>query len=110
MPTKLAQLRAQAFARQQGLCIYCLSPMWLKDAGAFAARHHLTTRQARWYQCTAEHLTARKDGGGDTPDNIAAACHHCNWGRHARKKAKDAQSFTVFVQQRMARGGWHMRL
>jgi 5-methylcytosine-specific restriction endonuclease McrA len=110
MPTKLAQLRAKAYARQQGRCFYCRQPMWVTDDRSFAARYHLTARQARVFRCTAEHLIARQDGGGDTEDNIAAACHYCNWGRHARKRVKDSSSFTAFVQRRMARGGWQMRL
>jgi hypothetical protein len=25
-----------------------------------------------------EHIIARQHGGGDNPDNLAPACHHCN--------------------------------
>ena len=26
-----------------------------------------------------EHITARQHGGSDEPENLAFACHHCNW-------------------------------
>jgi 5-methylcytosine-specific restriction endonuclease McrA len=110
MPTKLARPRAKAFASQQGLCIYCRKPVWLSDIAAFSTRYSLTTRQARWFQCTAEHLTARQDGGGDSTDNIAAACLFCNRGRHQRKTPKSVSDYLHYVQSRIARGGWNMPL
>jgi HNH endonuclease len=81
----LKRLRAAAFKRQHGSCCYCRKPMWIDDCAAFAAAHRLTLRQARRRQCTAEHLLARHDGGGDTRSNIAAACLECNLTRHRRK-------------------------
>jgi hypothetical protein len=109
MFTQLARLRTQAFARQQGLCIYCQHPMWQSDLANFATTCGLTLRQARRYQCTAEHLTARQDGGGDSPDNIAAACLACNQQRHRRKQLKTPAAYTAFVQRRLAQGRWHCR-
>ena len=81
----LKRLRADAFARQNGLCFYCGQPMWLDDCAAFAREYGLTLRQARRRQCTAEHLIARKDGGRESASNIVAACRGCNQTRHRRK-------------------------
>jgi hypothetical protein len=110
MPNRLAQPRAKAFARQQGRCFYCRNPMWLTDSAAFAKQHTLTPRQAREFQCTAEHLTARQDGGGDGTGNIAAACLFCNLRRHQRKRPKTVAEYVHFVQSLVQRGGWNSPL
>lgn len=107
MPTPLQRKRARAFERQHGCCIYCRKLMWLSDLANFAAEQNLTVKQARHRQCTAEHLCARKNGGGDTAANIAAACLFCNLHRHKRKAELPPEQFRVHVRERMARGGWH---
>ena len=73
----------------------------------FAIEQKLTVNQARRLQCTAEHLCARKNGGGDTAVNIAAACLFCNRHRHIRKAELTPEQFQVHVSKRMACGGWH---
>ena len=85
MPSTLKRIRTNAFLLQQGHCIYCHKQMWLSDLADFAVEHKITVKQARHLQCTAEHLRARKDGGGNTASNIAAACLFCNVRRHKRK-------------------------
>lgn len=104
---RLAVIRSAAFQRQNGRCFYCNCPMWQHSPEQFAADHRLTIRQAMSYQCTAEHLRARQDGGRDAPDNIAAACRFCNSGRHKRKVPPPPEKFQRYVQHRMARGAWH---
>ncbi|WP_243737062.1 HNH endonuclease [Cupriavidus sp. L7L] len=74
---------------------------------AFAATFHLSTRQARHLQCTAEHLHARVDGGSDSQSNIVAACQFCNARRHRRKAARDAAHHKGHVERLMARKQWH---
>ena len=107
MSHTLKRVRARAFLRQDGRCIYCHSPMWLSDPSQFAAEHKITVKQARRFQCTAEHLCARKNGGGDVASNIAAACRFCNLHRHSRKADLTPEQFHVHVRARIERGKWH---
>ncbi|VVN14941.1 hypothetical protein PS647_04048 [Pseudomonas fluorescens] len=99
--------RFAAFDRQGGRCYYCGFQMWRDTPEAFARRHGLSLRQARHFQCTAEHLVARQDGGRDTQSNIAAACQRCNQGRHKRKEAPEPQEYKALVEKRLSKGGWH---
>lgn len=99
--------RFAAFDRQGGRCYYCGFQMWRDTPEAFARRHGLSLRQARYFQCTAEHLVARQDGGRDTPSNIAAACQRCNQRRHKRKDVPEPQEYKALVEKRLSKGGWH---
>jgi len=99
--------RKNAFERQQGRCYYCSFPIWLKDAGAFQRTHRLSERQARLLRCTAEHLTARREGGADDPANIAAVCAYCNLQRHKRAVPPDPPAYRALVRNRLGRGRWH---
>ncbi len=76
-------LRWQAFDKQNGLCTYCGDPMWKHNGKQFARQFGIPRREVRHRKCTTEHLVAQRDGGQDTPENIAAACERCNWKRHA---------------------------
>ncbi len=99
--------RSAAFDRQGGCCYYCGFHMWRENPVAFAHLHGLSLRHARYFQCTAEHLVARQDGGRDTQSNIAAACLLCNQRRHKRKNALEPQGYMILVQKRLGKGGWH---
>lgn len=103
MPNPLKRFRASAFYRQHGRCIYCNKSIWLSDVAHFAAEQNLTTRQARHRQCTAEHLCAIKNGGGNIADNIAAACLFCNLRRHKRRSELTPKQLE-FTYAR----GWHV--
>ena len=107
MPTLLARSRSAAFSRQSGRCFYCDLPMWLDHADDFRPRYRLTPAQARQRRCTAEHLQARQDGGGNGAANIVAACQKCNQGRHRRKKVPDPDGHRQRVRSRVAQGRWH---
>ncbi|RYH61132.1 MAG: restriction endonuclease, partial [Alcaligenaceae bacterium] len=85
MTKTLTASRSSAFERQRGLCCYCDEPMWVSDPEVFAKHHGLTRRQADAHRCTAEHLQARREGGRDVRENIAAACAWCNSHRHAQR-------------------------
>jgi 5-methylcytosine-specific restriction endonuclease McrA len=87
---RLQFLRRCACKAQGGQCFYCNQPMGRN--------------------VTAEHLVARMDGGGDTPGNIAAACRHCNAGRHALFPggAPDPETYQAFVLLMRASGQWPM--
>ncbi|MCJ1879618.1 HNH endonuclease [Pseudomonas nitroreducens] len=104
---KLSAIRTRAFSRQQGRCYYCGCPMWQTNPDLFAQSHGVTRRQARAFQCTAEHLLARQDGGKDSLENIAAACLECNRRRHKRIYDMSAQAYLAHVRNRMDRGRWH---
>ena len=108
MAKSLSKVRSSAFRRQAGRCFYCSVLMWSDDCAAFAKRHGLTPRIARWLQCTAEHLQARQAGGGDSIQNIAAACRVCNQRRHARRKiASTPEEYRALVRKRVSRKTWH---
>lgn len=79
MSSRLQKYRSSAALAQGGLCIYCCLPL---------GRH-----------VTAEHLTARCDGGTDRRDNIAAAHRRCNQGRHAdpRRACLDPEAYATLV-------------
>ncbi|MCW2973883.1 MAG: endonuclease [Thermoleophilia bacterium] len=68
---RLARLRSELFARQDGLCHYCQQPMTLRTFAMQEPR--LDDRDA-----TVEHLVPRVLGGRDEPGNLVAACHACN--------------------------------
>ncbi|MCQ4243895.1 restriction endonuclease [Stutzerimonas decontaminans] len=103
----LKKHRNSAFDRQKGKCCYCGFQMWRDSPEAFAKAHGITATQARHFQCTAEHLFARQDGGKDEAQNIAAACRRCNQLRHQRKTPPEPAQYQQFVQKRLDKGGWH---
>lgn len=104
----LIKNRKRAFDAQGRRCYYCKCPMWLGHEGRkFREQHSLTKKQAQALRCTAEHLRARCDGGGNAMGNIVAACLRCNGGRHQQKKPPEPTAFLDFVEQRVAVGEWH---
>ena len=107
MLKRLQKHRINAFARQFGRCCYCLLRMWLDNIQEFAESLGLTLGEAKRLQCTAEHLKARKDGGTDSKDNIAAACLHCNRQRHWFRPAPAPDCYKQLVQKEMRKGRWH---
>ncbi|WP_417546822.1 HNH endonuclease [Marinobacter sp.] len=99
--------RTRAFQSQKGYCCYCGFEMWTDSAESFAQKHQISVKQARHFQCTAEHLHARKDGGPDTAENIVAACIRCNRLRHQkRSKAPTPSEYQQHVQKRVNKGKW----
>ena len=108
MAKSLSKIRSKALQFQDGRCFYCSVLMWTDDCAAFAKRHGLPPRLAKWLQCTAEHLQARQDGGRDSIRNIAAACRVCNHRRHAqRKTAPTPEEFRALVRKRVSQKAWH---
>ena len=108
MAKSLSKYRSKAHQLQGGRCVYCGVVMWTADCAAFAKRHGLTVRLARWLQCTAEHLQPRQDGGLDSAENIAAACLACNLRRHARRRSTPTpEQYRTLVRNRVSRKAWH---
>lgn len=99
--------RKDAYFRQSGRCYYCQQPMWLDDHGPFVNQYGLTEKESARFQCTAEHLKARQDGGRDDASNIVAACAFCNRARHRRPKALEPEPYKHFVHRLQSRGHWH---
>ncbi len=99
--------RKDAYFRQSGRCYYCQQPMWLGNPGSFSIQYGLTNRDAARFQCTAEHLKARQDGGSDDAFNIVAACAFCNRARHRRPRALEPEPYKQFVHRLQSRGHWH---
>ena len=80
--------------------------MWSSRPGVFRKRYNLQWRTVRRYQCTAEHLLARQDGGKDGANNIVAACYFCNQTRHNSKRVQTADKYLIRVRRRVASGTW----
>lgn len=98
----LQRLRTLAFHAQSGRCYYCSARMWLSSPDELSLR----PKTAAPFQCTAEHLVARVDGGTNSPDNIAAACRLCNERRHKRKSPLQPAIYRTLVRRRVALGKW----
>lgn len=99
--------RQQSYLAQSKLCYYCNQPMWEKDKESFISQYKVKPAIANFLQCTAEHLTARKDGGKNTKVNIVAACKYCNHTRHKAKNALSPEKYKLFVQKRLSSKAWH---
>ena len=106
MLTMLIKSRQKAYQQQLGCCIYCYKPMWVEKPEGFAIKFKLTKRQVKLYQCTAEHLLPRQDGGKDNLNNIAAACKYCNQQRHKPKSALSPVKYQEYVQGKVAKNRW----
>ncbi|WP_417663041.1 HNH endonuclease [Pseudomonas sp.] len=104
--SNLKNKRLSAYNRQQGKCCYCGFLMWIDTPDKFALDHRLSLDQAKHFQCTAEHLTARQDGGDNSSANIAAACSRCNRLRHTRKYPLDPIGYQKRVQMKLDKGRW----
>lgn len=99
--------RLHSFQRQGGRCHYCNAPMWLSHPEAFTTKHKIKSGELRRFQCTAEHLVARQDGGEDSAENIVAACSFCNAMRHRRPEPLAADPYKRLVAKRMRQRKWH---
>lgn len=108
MRKRLARLRTRASITQSHRCYYCDCHMWAGSPDNFCAEYGLSQWQAQGFQCTAEHVVARRDGGKNTAANIVAACARCNRLRHARKRPMPPTRFKTYVSRRIQRGGWHV--
>ena len=108
MTKRYKSARKAAYDAQSGRCFYCSFLMWLDSPAAFAATHALTLPQAKHFQCTAEHVVAKVDGGSDARSNLVAACHFCNKNRHKHRPnaAPSADEFKQTVMRRVDRKRW----
>ncbi len=106
-PYRLKRYRRQAFISQKGRCFYCGMPMWSGSVEGFAENYGITGAQAERFQCTAEHLIARQDGGKDDRKNIVAACLYCNLTRHASSEALPHNEYREYVASLAQRQEWH---
>lgn len=109
MATTLVRYRHSAFQAQSGHCFYCGLPMWERSPEEYALLFGINVAQVHWLKCTAEHLRARCDGGGNLSDNIVAACLYCNQMRHRMRPAPDHEKFRRIVQKQKGNGSWHRK-
>jgi hypothetical protein len=103
----LRKLRRQAAQKQTWLCFYCRLPTWDAGPTEFLGQYAISPGLAKRFQCTAEHLEAKCDGGKDVQINIVAACIFCNATRHKAKNPLNATKHAAVVRLRMAKGKWH---
>ena len=104
---KIPKIRNIRFREQNGLCHYCGQPMWHSEMPAFCSRYGVSTRMAKYFQATAEHLVPRSEGGSDTLQNIVAACSFCNSHRHHAKRPLSPEAYGKRVKAQLAKGRWH---
>ncbi len=104
----IQKIRNSAYTRQNGRCYYCGFSMWQESAKSFAKLNGMTVMQARDFQCTAEHLVARQDGGRDVARNIAAACFLCNQRRHHMRVPLEPEKYQKHVREHVKKGKWHV--
>ncbi|WP_084199262.1 HNH endonuclease [Noviherbaspirillum autotrophicum] len=107
MPNSLSRSRSIAHTCQGGRCYYCHVPTWLNIPDQFAFQYRLSPNETRLLQATAEHLTARQDGGSNARPNIVAACYFCNSRRHRRKTPPSPEAYKLRVERQIAKGRWH---
>ncbi|MCC9001509.1 MAG: HNH endonuclease [Candidatus Competibacter sp.] len=107
MTTKNFRFKSHAFQNQAGRCYYCDLPMWLDHPEHFALRFDITVPQSKQFQCTAEHLVARQEGGATSQSNIVAACLFCNQKRHQRKIALSPVKHKERIKKRLSVQKWH---
>ena len=81
--------------------------MWEDDSARFARLHAISVSKAKLLRSTAEHLTARQEGGRDSSQNIVAACLYCNGKQHLTKQPKSSAGYTLKVRRRLTEGKWH---
>lgn len=72
--TRAKRQRSIAFHTQGGRCFYCCQPMWLSDPASFARQRCISLAQTLRFQCTAEHLRPKAEGGTLCRSNVVAAC------------------------------------
>lgn len=99
--------RKQSAETQSNRCFYCNFPIWHQtNKQQFIQRYNLTPKQAKWLQCTAEHLTARCDGGDNRQENIVAACRYCNQKRHQYTAPPAPDAYRSLVTKRVSKNKW----
>lgn len=110
MSLAISKFRNKAYREQNGRCYYCGHPMWVDAKSNFADQYDISEKQAKWFQCTAEHLKARCDGGQNSQENIVAACKFCNEKRHLAKKPYCPSEYKIKVKKRLSKGRWNSTL
>ena len=106
---QISRYREAAAERQAGRCFYCGVLMCRDNPISFAASFGLGLSHVVRLSCTAEHLIARQDGGGNSVSNIAAACLHCNRTRHRLKHPPDPVAYRRMVNRSVQAGQWHRK-
>ena len=104
--SNVAKKRHQAAVRQSYHCFYCGLPMWESTSSEFITHFGLSAAEARFLQCTGEHMNPRCDGGTNDASNIVAACRHCNSTRHKAAKVLKPDQYRKKVQERIRKGAW----
>ena len=84
------EIRAAVRERARDCCEYCTLP---QEAEPFF-RFHI------------EHITARQHGGGDTLENLALACYHCNARKGTNLTAIDPATTAVVLLFHPRREMW----
>lgn len=105
---QIKRFRKEASVVQNDLCFYCEHPMWECDPVSFAQVKRIASSKIWRFQCTTEHLNARRDGGDNQRENIVAACRYCNQYRHNLPTAPGSEQFKLFVQGEVSAGRWFL--
>jgi len=62
--------------------------------------------QEPYFTFHVEHITARQHGGGDEPENLGWACHHCNLHKGTNLSGIDPDSRQVVILYHPRRDQW----
>lgn len=103
---KISTVRKRKMQAQGGLCYYCGQPMWAENPETFCQAFGVPRREVQLFQCTAEHLLPRSEGGLDSDGNIVAACLFCNRTRHTFKQPLAPVEYRRLVRRLKSAGYW----
>src|SRR4249919_2488534 len=105
----LVRHRSAACVKQGNRCYYCTTAMWSGSPDLFCRKFRLRRAEALKFQCTAEHLHPKQNGGTNCAANIVAACRTCNLRRHKPRKPANPTDYRTHVRARVAKEKWHCR-
>jgi hypothetical protein len=104
---RLGSLLPFAALWSNGGCTEKSLRVWTGNSVEFCKTFNMSAPQAAKFQCTAEHVVARCDGGEDVSSNIVAACKFCNSKRHCAKVPLAEAAYGRKVKRRLSGGKWH---
>jgi hypothetical protein len=106
MSNKIQKIRYKKWLSQNGRCYYCQQETWIANPEDFCQKFNVSRKKALQFECTAEHLLAKSEGGDNCESNIVAACKFCNKARHLYKRVPEPSKYKELVLKRIKCGRW----
>lgn len=82
----------------------CLIKPPLENLRHLQRNTNLSTKQAKSFHCTAEHLITKQDDDKNCANNTLAACHYCNQKCHKCKSPKNPIPYKQYVTNKPDQG------